>query len=175
MRVVFLMIAIGLSVAAQQSSTTTADSKRYIRDSESQWAEAVANGSRTSPLPQSSKTENEIKRIEARLANAILESDVNSLNEIYADDYMHTAADGVVTDKTRRIAEFRTGATKIEFLRRDEVIIRTYRNAAIVTDVDTAKGKFGGHAFGGRARAIRVYVKQSGGWKLVAAQSTNVR
>jgi hypothetical protein len=143
MRVVFLMIAIGLSVAAQQSSTTTADSKRYIRDSESQWAEAVANGSRTSPLPQSSKTENEIKRIEARLANAILESDVNSLNEIYADDYMHTAADGVVTDKTRRIAEFRTGATKIEFLRRDEVIIRTYRNAAIVTDVDTAKGKFG--------------------------------
>lgn len=119
-----------------------------------------------------SKTE--IKHVEAQLTTALLHSDVEVLNEIYADDYVHTGNDGVVTDKATRIAEFRSGAKKITSLKRAEIVIRVYGDAAVVTDVDTVEGDFEGHHFGGRARAIRVYVKRSK-WQLVAAQTTGLQ
>jgi hypothetical protein len=123
------------------------------------------------PTFAETSAETEIKNVEAQLAVALLHSDVDVLNHIYADDYVHTGNDGVVTDKATRVAEFRSGARKVTSLKRAEILIRIYGNAAVVTDVDTVTGEFQEHHFGGRARAIRVYVKRRK-WQLVAAQTT---
>jgi len=67
---------------------------------------------------------------------------MRTLNRLYAADYVHTGPDGVLSGKGDRIAEFRSGARKFTYLKRDDVQIRIYRMAAVVTDIDTVQGTF---------------------------------
>src|SRR5690242_15802416 len=63
------------AAGAQQSST--ADEERYIRESESQWAESVANG------------------------------DASVVERILADDFLGVDPDGNVYDKAKMVADTR--------------------------------------------------------------------
>lgn len=113
-----------------------------------------------------------IREVENELTNALLRGDVRTLNHLYAVDYVHIGADGVLTGKRDRLAEFRTGWRKFADLKRRDVRIRRYRIAAVVTDVDAVQGTFKGKDISGRARAMRVWVRHPKGWELVAAHAT---
>jgi len=121
--------------------------------------------SKTASLSQAQQVENE-------LTHALLQGDASTLNRLYAADYVHTGPDGVLSGKSSRIAEISSGARRFTYLKRDDVQIRIYRTAAVVTDIDTLRGSFNGKDISGRARATRVWVKQDKRWQLVAAQAT---
>jgi hypothetical protein len=114
----------------------------------------------------------QIREVENELTDALLRGDASALNHLYAADYVHTGADGVLSSKSDRLAEFRTGIRKFTHLKRDEVQIRRYRIAAVVTDLDTVHGTFEGKDISGQARAMRVWVNRGGAWQLVAAHAT---
>ncbi len=120
----------------------------------------------------SANIEEQVRQAENELTKALLQGDATTLNRLYTADYTHTGPDGVLSGKSDRIAEFRSGARSFSYLKRDAVEIRMYRMAAVVTDVDTMLGRFKGKNVSGRARAMRVWVKQGKGWELVAAHAT---
>jgi ketosteroid isomerase-like protein len=116
----------------------------------------------------------QVREVENELTNALLHGDAGTLNHLYASDYFHTGTDGVLSNKSDRLDEFRTGSRHLAYLERDDVQIRVYRIAAVVTDADTVQGTFKGKDISGRARAMRVWVRRREGWQLVAAHATAI-
>lgn len=116
--------------------------------------------------------ESQVREVENELTNALLHGDASSLNRLYAAGYVHSGPDGILSGKCDRVAEFRSGSRQFTYLKRNDVQIRMYRMAAVVTDVDTVQGTFKGKDISGRVRAMRVWVKQREGWQLVAAHAT---
>jgi ketosteroid isomerase-like protein len=114
----------------------------------------------------------QVREVESDLTNALLHGDASTLNRLYAADYVHIGPDGALSGKSDRIAEFQSGVRQFTYLKRGGVQIRMYGMAAVVSDVDTVQGTFEGKDIGGRARAMRVWVKQCEGWTLVAAHAT---
>lgn len=140
MRYVFLMIAMALSVAAQQSATTTADAERYIRDSESQWAEAVANG------------------------------DVSVVQRILADDYIGVdAGDGHLYHKAEAISWIQGHHAEYLFNHLDEVNVRFFGNTAVAQGSESWERRTG-EPRRGRFAWTDTWVLRNGQWQIVAAE-----
>ena len=140
MRAVFLTIFIALSVAAQQSATTTADAERYIRDSESQWAEAVSNG------------------------------DVSVVQRILADDYIGVdAGDGHLYDKAEGVSFIREHHSEFISNHLDDVKVRFFGNTAVAQGSESWERRTS-EPRRGRFVWTDTWVLRNGQWQIVAAE-----
>jgi ketosteroid isomerase-like protein len=140
MRALFLIIATALSMPAQQSTTSNADAERYIRDSESQWAEAVANG------------------------------DVSVVKRVLADDFIGVdAGDGHLYPKTEAISWIQDHHTEFVFNHVDEVKVRFYGNSAVAQGSESWERRIA-EPRRGRFVWTDTWVLQNGQWRIVAAE-----
>jgi ketosteroid isomerase-like protein len=140
MRVAFLMIAAALSMPAQQSTTTNADAELYIRDSESQWAEAVANG------------------------------DVSVVKRILADDFVGVdAGDGHLYPKAEAISWIQGHHTEFVFNHLDQIKVRFYGNTAVAQGSESWERRTG-EPKKGRFVWSDTWVLRNGQWQIVAAE-----
>ncbi|MCA1625288.1 MAG: nuclear transport factor 2 family protein [Acidobacteria bacterium] len=69
----------------------------------------------------------------------------------------------------------RSGDFKLESGQSDDVKVRIYKNAAVMTGRFTAKGSFRGKNIEIRERYTAVWVKKKGRWRLVAEQGNLVK
>ena len=140
MRALFLIIATALSMAAQQSTTSNADAERYIRDSESQWAEAVANG------------------------------DVSVVKRVLADDFIGVdAGDGHLYPKAEAISWIQDHHTEFVFNHVDEVKVRFYGNTAVAQGSESWERRIC-EPRRGRFVWTDTWVLRNGQWRIVAAE-----
>jgi ketosteroid isomerase-like protein len=140
MRALFLIIATALSMPAQQSTTSNADAERYIRDSESQWAEAVANG------------------------------DVSVVKRVLADDFIGVdAGDGHLYPKAEAISWIQDHHTEFVFNHVDEVKVRFYGNTAVAQGSESWERRIG-EPRRGRFVWTDTWVLRNGQWRIVAAE-----
>jgi hypothetical protein len=136
----------------------------------------AANGADEQPLMQ----------IVREYFNAHVRRDSAALDRIMATDFSGIySSNGHIVDKAQSIRNCSTpeGPT-YEFIKVDEIKVRVYGNAAVVTCRATEKGTYRGPD-GGRhnissepdglyvMRATIVFVKQHDQWKIVAAQATH--
>jgi ketosteroid isomerase-like protein len=157
----------GWELVAQQSSRIGDAVPSFFFPSE-----AMDNVAAQPSATGMNREESQVREVENELTNALVNGDASTLNRLYGADYIHTGPDGALSGKGDRVAEFRSGSRQFRYLKRDDVQIRMYPMAAVVTDVDTVQGTFKGKEISGRARAMRVWVKQRDGWQLVAAHAT---
>jgi ketosteroid isomerase-like protein len=117
--------------------------------------------------------EQQIKTLSDQLAQAYIKGDTSFWEKYLADDYIGVYASGQKYTKSESV---QPGALKYESFDVREMKIRVYRDTAVVTSLTSAKGTIRGEGkpFSGDYRTTRVWVKQKGGWKLVAFQSTQV-
>ena len=108
-------------------------------------------------------------RIEART-----KGDVQTLSEVYADDYVLVTAEGVVRTKSDQINELRAGQLQFEPVEIVDRTVRVYDGSAIVLSHERSKIIRNGQNIGGDFRVNRVYVKRDGRWKLVLTQATRI-
>ena len=119
-----------------------------------------------------SKEEREVRQLLDQLREAQIKNDVATLQGIYADDYMLTEDDGLVFTKVQRIAAI--GSLKFESSRLDDVKVRIYSDAAVVTARATVQfrspptGPF-------QFQVTMVCVKMRGRWQLVASHESFIR
>jgi hypothetical protein len=102
MRFGLLMAVTIMFASAQQPSHIGAEAERYIRDSESQWAEAVANG------------------------------DVSVVEQILSDDFIGVdAGDGHLYPKAEAISWIQQHHIEYHFNHLDDMKVRFFGNTAV--------------------------------------------
>ncbi len=119
----------------------------------------------------SDKAEQEIRQVEDKRREALLRSDTAALDQILADEYFVRNQFGQIQTKAQVISALKSGELKFESIVEDDVSVRVYGDAAVVTGRATSKHE-------GREstqiRFTRVYVKQRVHWQAVTYQVTPI-
>ena len=116
----------------------------------------------------SSKTEDEIKKLEDQWVQSRAAKDPTVTRDLLADDYLGANLTGQAMNKQQTIDGITAGtlfAGKAEMTDRK---IRIYGDTAVSTGVVT------GNVGGGKTRYIRVFVKRNNNWRLVSAQGIRI-
>lgn len=120
-------------------------------------------------------SQQEIINLERTKDTAYQTGDKQTLDQLYADDYVAISSSGVNTTK-KHILDFFSRPNIFEIHRSDELSVRIFGDTAIVTGVQ--KRKFYKDIKPGGEDSLRftdIYVRQQGQWKIVAAQFTRAK
>ena len=124
--------------------------------------------------PDAAKLEKEVLEVDTQRADAYVNGDVATLERILADDCSYVHPSGKVETKAELLAGFKAQDRKYKSIQRDDVVVRIYGNTAIVTGRNTISAEYQGKNYDVQNRFTRVYVKQTGKWRLVAHHGSNI-
>ncbi len=122
----------------------------------------------------SNAVEQAILKLEQQWEDALLKSDAAALEKLYDETMLYTHSSGSVDDKAKYINAIRSGATKYQSMKRDDIKVRVYGNTALVTCHWEVHVLAGTNKIDTNARYLHVYVKQKDGWKMVSHQATRI-
>lgn len=112
----------------------------------------------------------EIERMNDEWVRAVEARDVASLGRIMADDFIFThPMEG--DDRGQFIADVESGDVRVEHMGREQVVVRVFGDAAVLSCRDTARWQYKGRDFTGVYKTLHVYARRGGRWQLVAIQS----
>ena len=129
------------------------------------------------PSSADNKTaEQEVRAAIEQYRTALMKGDTAALERIWADDYTFINASGAVLTKEERLANQKSGATKLGTIETDpDMKIRVYGgDVAIAISRVTIKGQYSGKATSGQFQSSVVFAKTPTGWQLVCNQITPV-
>jgi ketosteroid isomerase-like protein len=120
--------------------------------------------------------EQEVKQMSDQYTAALTKRDTAALERIWADDYTFINATGAVLTKAERLANAKSGATKLETITPvGDQKIRFYGgDVAVVIERFTLKGQYSGKATSGDFQESAVWVKAPSGWQLACNQITSI-
>lgn len=119
------------------------------------------------------ETEQIILQLESEGRKATLENDIKANDRLLADNWLNINPDGSITTKAKLLELLKDGSFKIMSIENDEVMVRVYGDAAVVTGRSTTKrAGQGGEVVGRQVRFTRVYAKSKGQWQVVSAHNT---
>lgn len=118
--------------------------------------------------------ERELTELENKIAQAIVMGDAEFVERVFGDDFFYTGVRGETKTKQDILTEIKSGELKFELLKFDDLKVRLYGQAAVVTGAATTKGRSPAGEISGRFRYTRVYVKRQGQWQLVTFQGTPI-
>lgn len=116
--------------------------------------------------------ENEIIKVEEKLRNAMLSSDVAILDELLSPNLIFTNHLGQIISKTDDLEGHEKGDFKIENLKLFEQQIKLVGEVAIVSVLAEILGKYKGSPANGNFRFTRVWTDVSGTWQVVVGHSS---
>jgi len=106
---------------------------------------------------------------------AVLDSDVDALARIWADDYTFINPQGALVTRAERLANFASGNTNVGVIDDErEITVRLYGDMAVVQNLSTLHGTFNGAPTDTDLRGTFVWVRRNGRWQLLTNQLTPV-
>ncbi|HEY8559614.1 MAG TPA: nuclear transport factor 2 family protein [Pyrinomonadaceae bacterium] len=120
-----------------------------------------------------SKPGAKIVAVVERLARAGIERDVRAVDEIYAEGYFHTNADGSMMSKADVLDSYRApaGSVKIESNTHDEDKIRISGDTAVFSTRVAYKGVADGRSFT-RFYRVTYVLKKKKRWQIIASHAS---
>jgi ketosteroid isomerase-like protein len=119
------------------------------------------------------ETEQIILQLESEGRKATLENDIKANDRLLADNWLNINPDGSITTKAKLLELLKDGSFKIMSIENDEVMVRVYGDAAVVTGRSTTKrAGQGSEVVARQVRFTRVYAKSKGQWQVVSAHNT---
>lgn len=106
---------------------------------------------------------------------ALTDANVAALDGVLADDFV--LIDVMTGSEVPRAALLEVvggGQLKFEAIERVEHRVREYGIAAVITGRTEMNGVFSGQPFRASSRYTHVFVNDSGNWRMVAAQGTQI-
>lgn len=116
----------------------------------------------------------EIRKAEMSWVAAVTKNDLSGLGQMLANDLVYTHSTGIVESKSEYLNKLKSGDQKYAGIEHSDLKIQNYGNAAVVTAKVRMTGATKGVPFDNQLRVIHVWVKQGGGWKLAAHQTTRL-
>jgi ketosteroid isomerase-like protein len=118
--------------------------------------------------------ERRLLELDRQWNDAYTRRDVAALDTIIADDWMCIDGAGLVIGKRQLLDRVESSANFLSPYKFDEIKLRTFKDAAIVTGRLSGEGEDDDGKFYLEQRYTRVYVKRDG-WQCVATQVTLVK
>ena len=135
---------------------------------------SVAFGAPRSGSGKGTGVEQALMQLEREWFDAYVKKDTATLDRIEADDFAVTDPSGMVSTKAQDIDGVKSGKLVFESGTFDDMKVRVYGAAAVVTARVTLKGTYIGQDISGAYRGIDVFVKRNGRWQVVASQVTRI-
>ena len=117
--------------------------------------------------------EQALRQVISDLQKALQTANATELDRIYADSYIFTGVDGVMSTKAQRMSSIKSGKLKYKSLILQNVNIKMYGDAAVATFNGEAKFEPGNEKLDGKFVTTATFIKSNGHWIQVA--SGNVR
>jgi hypothetical protein len=117
-----------------------------------------------------SETEQLLLQMTDEWAKALVRGDGESLGLIMADDFYFAypfEGDG----KEQFIDDVTSGEVRVEHLTRDNVNVRIWGDAAVLSGKDSARWFYKGHDYSGHYKVMHVYSLRNAKWQLVSVQA----
>jgi ketosteroid isomerase-like protein len=130
----------------------------------------------TSWAQASSAREQQLIKVENAWSQAAVARDRTALERFYADEYIFTDEDGVVSTKAKELADIGSGAFQLTSYKFEDMNVRLYGNVAVVTGRNTIQGVWSqiAHDVSGPYRFTDVFVWRGGRWQCVASQASRI-
>ncbi|MDC0612013.1 nuclear transport factor 2 family protein [Vibrio sp.] len=119
----------------------------------------------------------EIQVVEAenQLCNAMLQSDMQVLDELLSDDLTFTNHFGAVLTKQDDIEAHKSGLLKIASITLEDQKVTLQQNTAVVFVKATINGSYDGNPANGAFRFTRVWQKiEQNRWQVIAVHSSMI-
>ena len=137
---------------------------------------SVLGQTKTKGTTDNADAEQQILQLEKEGREATLKNDVEANDRLLADNWININPDGSITTKARLMELLKTSPFKIMSIENDEVTVRVYGEAAVVTGRSTSKRAGQGSEIVTRqVRFTRVYARRQGRWQVVSAQNTLIK
>ena len=109
-------------------------------------------------------TENEIRELGRRWAEAEQRGDAATLEKLSTDDFTIVGPAGFVLPLSQWLQSYRSGALVIESLTWEDVQVRDYGATAVAIGVRTQEATYQGGPANGRFRGTQIAVRRDGRW-----------
>ena len=124
------------------------------------------------------KTKAELVQLERDIGAANVRRDAAFFERVEADEFVFTDSGGGLTTKAENVASVRKPANpdvKLLAYDVDDVQVRLYGDAAVVTGRVTTRQLVKGEERAGRSRFTDVFVRRDGRWQIVAGHSSRIK
>jgi ketosteroid isomerase-like protein len=119
-------------------------------------------------------TEQEVLRLADAWATAELRGDTTFIESTLADDFIGIGPLGFMLTRQEWLARHTSGDLKYESFSLDEVKVRMYNDAAILTGRQVQNAAYRGNSIQGQFRTTLVFVQQQGQWRLASLQLSTI-
>ncbi len=118
--------------------------------------------------------EQEVLRLADAWAIAELRGDTAFLERTLADDFIGIGPLGFMLTRQEWLARHQSGDLKYESFTLDEVKVRVYNDAAVLTGRQVQNGAYRGNSIQAQFRTTLVFVQQQGQWRLAGLQLSTI-
>lgn len=129
-------------------------------------------------LVQTQKTstaEQQILALNREWADAMVRGDMKSLENLFSDDLIVTSVNGAVRGKKEELEDVKpTPDLKTYFFNTEDVRVRVYGDAAVVTGHAKWRINYQGKEIDNERRYTSVYAKENEQWRMTALQLTRI-
>ena len=123
--------------------------------------------------PAAGKDEKQLAELQQTLAKAWVGGDRATIERIIAPDWSSTGPDGRVADRDGVLADvFETRVHRIHRVEIDDVKVRVFGEAAVVTGRTHGVGEVRGSAYDVFIRFTDTFVRRDGRWQAVASHAS---
>ena len=112
--------------------------------------------------------------LERTWANAVMTHDAAPLEDLLAEDFTQTSETGAVRDRAETIARVASGTSAFDSGGLEDMRVRFYGDAAVVTGRFRAEGRSADGPFTVDVRWTDTFVRRGGRWLCVASHSSTV-
>ena len=116
----------------------------------------------------------ELIKIEKGCAEAYVNKDIAFLDQILADDFMGTDAEGNVLTKAQEFEDLKSDDYVPTSAVNEDIKVRIYGDAAVVTGRGIIKAQYKGKDASGQYQWTDTFIKRDGRWQLVATHSSGI-
>jgi ketosteroid isomerase-like protein len=119
-----------------------------------------------------SAVEAELRRLNDDVSEMQVKKDVATADRLLADEYVFLQADGGISNKAGTLSVLKSPDFDCTLLTTEDVQVRVYGNAAVITGVARFEATLGGRDVGGVFRYTDVWVKRNGHWQTVSSHAS---
>jgi len=128
----------------------------------------------TSDSTTDATIESEVLETQARRFQAMIDVDLEALENILSGDLTYTHTSGWMETKGEFLSSLSSQLIKYKSIRPTDIVIRIYDNTAVVTGISAMRIIYKENLLAFSIRFIEVYQKNQGNWQLVAWQASRL-